>query len=453
MKRRSKWRMVSGHEKLPQYLMLAREQGTDKPSPKEAGWGFTTGTALCAAALSSYYAFDEKIMVSTCDKCVVEIESFEYEPQDLPVLDSLDTLSLELGLEQGPWCCVYKNAGEDPDCTDGLLIAARTSVLSGKDLDRKLERFTQYVTEFKISSCSIPASSEHPTIICLALRGVGVVSCAGLKQEQGSAAINPGPQKMLAQAFCYTTLSQKKMQAQEEDCAVIIYVDIPNGEELARKTFNGRLGIVGGISVLGTTGFVRPMSQEALIEALLVELEQRAACSSLVLMAFGAAGEKQARKLLGIAPEASIQVSNYIGILFDHALKRQVKHIVIAGAPGKLIKLAAGIVYTHSLAADGRREILACEAALMGAPQSLVQELYEAPTCDAAYILSREAGLDALWQRLNDKVLERMLIRATRILDEQEYTQFKLEVLMLHQDGSQLAYSAKSVDLSDKIKE
>lgn len=444
MKKRSDWRMVSGWENLPQYLMLAREQASAQPDPKQAGWGFTTGSAMVAAALASWWALDSEIVISTCDNCLIELESFEYQPEALVKFDNLNAqLKFEdLDLDERPWRCIYKNAGEDPDCTDGLLVAARSCKIQGIQPQVKLEKIKKYADGLDIAHCFISASQDNPALLCLALRGIGTVTKQGLKQEVGTAAINPGPQNMLQKAFSYESLKEER-ESDEKDFAVLIYLDVPEGQSIARKTFNERLGICGGISILGTSGFVRPMSQEALINSLILELDQRMSSSDRILMAFGARGEKHAQALLGIGPEASLQVSNYIGILFDHALKQGASHIVIAGHPGKLIKLTAGIVYTHSLVADGRREILACEAALMGAESWLIQALYEAPTTDAAYELIEAAGLEGFWQRLSDKALERMQNRAIRLLDEAGYQKLQLEIIMLKQDGELLARSIK----------
>ena len=254
-------------------------------------------------------------------------------------------------------CGVIKDSGDDPDITNGTEVVAKVE----------------------------PLQENGPIVFC-AGEGVGTVTEAGLKIPVGEPAINPVPRQMIEDA----------VRSVYGERALKVTVSVPGGEELAKKTFNPRLGIVGGISILGTSGIVRPMSDEALRESLYVELKMRIAQGRKNLVfAFGNQGEEAMKRLF---PNACIvQISNEVGFMLDSALELGAEHILLGGHPGKLSKVAAGVMQTHSKYGDARLEAIITHLARMKAPVELIENVYACKTTDAAMNLIQEAGYHEVW--------------------------------------------------------
>ena len=211
----------------------------------------------------------------------------------------------------------------------------------------------------------------------------------GLKIPKGEAAINPVPRQMIEDA----------VRSVFGNRGAAVTVSIPGGWEIAKKTFNPRLGIVGGLSILGTSGVVRPMSEDALKESLYEELRMRAVQGAeTIVFTFGNQGEEALKRICTGVP--IVQVSNFVGFMLDSALELGVKKLIIGGHPGKLAKIAAGVMQTHSKYADGRREAIITQLALMGADVALLQRIQTCVTTDAIMVLVHEAGFDAVWNRI-----------------------------------------------------
>ena len=306
--------------------------------------GFTTGSCAAAAALACcLWLRDGKCPDQVC---ITVPEGRQYIPSIIPHADGS--------------CGVIKDSGDDPDITKGMEIIAKVELLE-----------------------------EDGEIRFVAGEGVGTITEDGLKIPRGEAAVNPVPRQMIEAAVRGVFGSR----------GAVVTVSIPGGREIAKKTFNPRLGIINGLSVLGTTGVVRPMSEDALKESLYEELKMRAVQGAeTIVFTFGNQGEEALRKICPDQP--IVQVSNYIGFMLDAALELGVKHLIIGGHPGKLAKVAAGIMQTHSKYADGRREAIITQLALMGADVELLQKIQNCVTTDAIMVLLREAGLDAVWNRI-----------------------------------------------------
>ena len=306
--------------------------------------GFTTGSCAAAAALA----------------CCLWLRDGVCPERVSIVVPAGRTYAPEIVMHSGGVCGVIKDAGDDPDITNGMEILARVELLPG---DGPIEF----------------AAGE----------GVGTVTEPGLKIPVGEAAINPVPRAMIEDAV-RSVFGARSAR---------VTVSVPGGEEVARKTFNPRLGIVGGISVLGTTGIVRPMSEEALKESLYEELKMRAAQGHRDLVyTFGNQGEEAMHRLFPGLPV--VQVSNEIGYMLDSAVELGMEGILLGGHPGKLAKVAAGVMQTHSHTADARREAIITQLALMGAPVSLIEAVYACKTTDAAIGVIREAGYADVWNRM-----------------------------------------------------
>ena len=253
----------------------------------------------------------------------------------------------------------------------------------------------------------------------LAGEGIGTVTRNGLKVPKGEPAINPVPRQMIEKAIRSVTGTR----------GAAVTISIPNGEALACKTFNERLGVVGGLSILGTTGIVRPMSEEAVRESLRLELSMcRAEYGAACALVTGYSGETYLKQTY---PNCGgiVLCSNYLGYLLDCAEEMQFTHLLLAGRIGKLIKPAANIMYLHSHTAGGQREILCTHAALAGASRAQVQELYDCPTTKLAQQLLEQFQLsDCVWSSIAEAALENCIWRTHRqittgliLLDESDH--------------------------------
>lgn len=255
-------------------------------------------------------------------------------------------------------CAVRKDGGDDPDVTDGALIFTR------------VER------------------TDTPGIIIDGGEGVGRVTLPGLDQPVGAAAINSTPRRMIGEQM------EAVMAKAGYTGGLRAVISVPEGEALAKRTFNPRLGIVGGISILGTSGIVKPMSEAALLDSLYLEMDQRrAAGTEDLLLTPGNYGESFAREVLGLNLDRWCMCSNYLGAAIDHAAGAGFRSVLVVGHLGKLIKAAAGCMNTHSKTADTRRETLTAHAALAGADRALLRALFDSPTTDAGVELLKQAGL------------------------------------------------------------
>lgn len=319
--------------------------------------GYTTGTCAVAAT----HAACELLLAGEVPSIVAV-----HTPAGIEVL-----LDVEEATSGDGWarCAVRKDAGDDPDVTDGVLVHA----------------------EVRTSSAGVVVEGGV---------GVGRVTRPGLDQPVGAAAINSVPRAMIAE--------QAREAARRHGYVggLLVTISIPDGVRLAKRTFNPRLGIEGGISVLGTTGIVRPMSEDALVSSLQLELrvlyEEGV---SNVLVVPGNYGRAFAAQTLGITDERAVTCSNYVGAVLDEAARLRFASVLLVGHLGKLVKVAGGIMNTHSQVADCRMEILAAHAACMGAPGTMVAAVMDAVTTDAALGILAQEGLlvptmESLMQRM-----------------------------------------------------
>lgn len=214
------------------------------------------------------------------------------------------------------------------------------------------------------------------------------MTAAGLSCRIGEAAINPGPRRMILQAL----EEVRRDHAYEGGFATEIYV--PRGAEIAKRTFNERLGIVGGISILGTTGIVEPMSESSIIETIKLELNVRKEKGHKVLLvAPGNYGLDFLKSEFGFDVDRAVKCSNYIGETLDHSLYLGFERLLLVGHIGKLVKLAAGVMNTHSKIADCRNEIFASHGALAGADQDTVRRIMAARTTQEIHEILAEQGI------------------------------------------------------------
>ncbi len=216
--------------------------------------------------------------------------------------------------------------------------------------------------------------------------GIGRVTKPGLNQPVGQAAINTVPRQMIAQA-CRDMAAQQGYQGGFQ-----VIISIPGGEKLAKKTFNPRLGIEGGLSVIGTTGIVEPMSNAALVDTIRLELNVLAASGAkAVLLSPGNYGETFCRDVLGLDVQHLVLCSNFIGLAVEAAVEKGFEQILLVGHIGKMVKLGIGMLNTHSNVGDGRMETLAACGIEAGVELPVLQALLSCATTDAALYLLHEA--------------------------------------------------------------
>jgi cobalt-precorrin-5B (C1)-methyltransferase len=320
--------------------------------------GYTTGSCATAAAKAA------AVMLLTGER-------IELVRIDTPKGIVLNLEPLEVILTDDYVCCaIRKDSGDDPDDTNGVLVYAK-----------------------------VEKTSEPGIKLCGGI-GVGTVTKPGLACSVGEPAINPTPRKMI------TSELTKVMEEVNYTGGLQVTIFIPEGVEIAKKTFNPRLGIVGGLSVLGTSGIVEPMSERALIETIHVEVKaQKARGNKNLLVFFGNYGEDYTRDVLRLDISDRVTCSNYVGELLDYAVFCGFETLLIIGHAGKLVKLAQGVMNTHSKYADCRTEVMALQAMLHGASKEVGQEIYDCLTTDeVTKILKREGLFEPVMQEVAKKI-------------------------------------------------
>lgn len=254
---------------------------------------------------------------------------------------------------------------------------------------------------------------------------MGRVTKRGLEQPVGSPAINQVPRSMIlreAEEICSET---------DYEGGLLLTVSIPQGQEIAGRTFNPRLGIEGGISVLGTSGIVEPMSEAALIKSIEVEMRQKVENGAAYLLVTpGNYGAAFLREHMDLPFEENMKCSNYVGETLDMAVDMGVKGILFISHIGKFVKVAAGIMNTHSRCADARAEVLAANALRAGISLEGAKEILDTITTDEALAVIRREGLlepvmkeitDRVEYYLNHRAYDRLLLGAVLFSNEYGY--------------------------------
>lgn len=313
-------------------------------------YGYTTGTcaAIAAKAAVKMLLFNddvirEQIVTPAGIRINVDIYDIDYS-------------------DKFAKCAVRKDSGDDPDITNGIMVYAKAELINN-DYD---------------------IIQKEPFIIIDGGVGVGRVTKPGLSQNIGEAAINPVPKKMIYEEVSKVIKEYQHINKKNTG-AIKITIYVPDGDKIAEKTFNPRLGITGGISILGTSGIVEPMSEKALLQSIEVEMKVvKAAGIKNLIITPGNYGEDFIKNTMHFDLSESVKCSNYVGETIDMAVNMGFESILLAGHMGKLVKLAAGIMNTHSHQADARMEIFTAHSALCGAPVDVLRQIMNCITTDEA---------------------------------------------------------------------
>ncbi len=358
--------------------------------------GFTTGTcasaavaAACETLLGGYPVDNIGVTLPEGSTVSFPIEIIEFDGEFAR-------------------CGVRKDAGDDPDVTHGLVIEA-TVRRSDDDL------------------------------VLTAGPGIGIVTRPGLACAVGEPAINPVPRRMIlehAKQICQRHGYEEGLQ---------ISIAAPGGEGISRKTFNPRLGIVGGISILGTTGIVEPMSEKALIETIHVLVNQ-ASCSNpeTILLTPGNYGRAFCLTELVMDVDAGVKIGNFVGETLDYLVEKDFREVLLVGHIGKLVKIAGGSMNTHSLIADARMEILAAHAALAGADRPIITTIMSCLTTrEAIDILLQNHLAKPVFESVAEKVKHHCQMRARQNLT--------VEVVLFSAEDHLMAQTAGAARLIGKL--
>ena len=364
---------------------------------KKLRFGYTTGSCAAAAAKAAAW-----MLLTGQKKEEISLITPKGVALTLPVLD--------ITTEQNRVsCAIRKDSGDDPDVTNGTLVYAEVT------------------------------AKEEPGIAIDGGFGVGRVTKPGLDQSVGSAAINSVPRQMIRENL------EEILTLTDTKWGLNVVISVPEGENLAKKTFNPRLGIVGGISILGTTGIVEPMSEKALVDTIRVELNQRRASGNdYVLLTPGNYGCDFIRAGLALNAEQAVQTSNFIGQSLDICRELGFKGALLVGHIGKLVKIAGGMMNTHSQYGDCRMEILAAHAGIAGLAPEKIGEILQCVACDDALRILKDAGcFEKTMTGLTEKVLFHLRHRAGENME--------IGTILFSKEYGLLAQSDNAMELIEKI--
>ena len=335
-------------------------------------YGYTTGT--CAAAASKAAAM---AMVTGMIPDSIEIDTPKGIHLTLKVSGSFKGKNAAL-------CTVLKDSGDDPDVTNGMPV------------------------------CALVSFSDTDGVIIEGGEGVGRVTKRGLWQAVGEAAINRVPRQMITDEL------QSIIEDFEIKGGFKTEIILPKGRELANRTFNPRLGIEGGLSVLGTSGIVEPMSEEAIVESIHIELKQkRSGRTSPVIITPGNYGADFVKSLIDIKDEEVVKCSNFVGLTIDMLNELKYEEVLFIAHIGKFIKVAGGIMNTHSKEADSRMEILAAAAIQAGIEREGAAKILSCVNTDDGLAVLKENGL-------MEKTMEIVGNKIDFYLNNRSYGNFKL---------------------------
>lgn len=348
--------------------------------------GYTTGSCSAGAAKAA------TIILFNKEKNLNEIEI--ATPKGIDVTMPIESIEK---FDDYVECTILKDGGDDPDNTHGIEIKAmvkKIKPINNKIFqDEELQKFDSVLVE----DSRAEKEDELERVVLKGGTGVGIVTKDGLFIPKGQAAINPVPRKMIKEEVLKVLPPGERVE---------VIISVPQGEKVAKKTFNPRLGIEGGISILGTTGIVYPMSEDALKASIKIEITQKAINNERLVLTFGNLGDNYCKEL-GFKEEEVVTCSNFIGFALETCVSCKVKSIIIVGHIGKMSKIAYGCFNTHSKVNGVRLEVIALELALLGYDMSLVKRVLEEKTCEGAVKMLGD-GYDKLYENIGNKIVQKI---------------------------------------------
>jgi len=331
---------------------------------KKLRYGYTTGTCAAAATKAAAYYMKNKIKIDT-----VDIDTPKGWTVNVPII--------EIGMvDNCGFARVIKDSGDDPDVTNGIEIKSTIGLIPELEVNVK------------------------------GGIGVGIVTKKGLQVPVGDSAINPVPKKMIKNE--YTKIFGENQGAN-------IVIDVPLGQEISKKTLNRKLGIINGISIIGTTGIVEPMSESALIESLHLEIKRLGTERKTMVMILGNYGKNFSKNNVFLENKM-VKVSNFIGDCLDFSVSEGFEKILLIGHIGKLVKVAGGIFNTHSKTADARMEILASHYLLYNENINVFKKIMTSNTTDEAVDYILENGDELFFDKLADTISKKCMERTKNII-------------------------------------
>ena len=378
--------------------MIAMEEYILK-NGKKLRLGYTTGSCAAAAAKAAAW-----MLLTRQKKETISL----HTPKGIDL--NLTVHNAVMGEDRAS-CAIEKDSGDDPDVTKGTLIYATVAL------------------------------RDTPGIRIEGGRGVGRVTKPGLDQPVGAAAINSVPRQMIRENL------EQVCRMADYHGGLFVEISVPEGEALGEKTFNPRLGIVGGISILGTSGIVEPMSEDALVKSIEVEMRQKVAeGAEYLLITPGNYGAAYLREHMDLPLGKSLKCSNYIGQTIDMAQGLGVKGILFVAHIGKFVKVAAGIMNTHSRWADGRAEILAANAIRAGISLEGAKALLDTVTTEEALGILRREGL-------MEKTMAELMARIHSSLNHRANGSMQLEAVVFSNQWGYLGETQNAKQLMTHIKQ
>lgn len=373
-------------------------------SKKELRKGFTTGSCGAAAAKAALY-----MLLTGSVKDEIEIITpggavFRTEVKDI--------------FREGNRvrCAVIKDGGDDPDVTTGLHVTAE--VCAEERIDGPLE--------IRIEGGP----------------GVGRVTLPGLDQPVGNAAINRVPRQMIEKEL------SELAELLDFRGRIRVILSVPGGEAAAERTFNPRLGIEGGISILGTTGIVEPMSTRAILDTIRVELNQRKALGDrIAAVSPGNYGLNFMKETYGYDLNRSVKCSNYVGDTVDMVREMDFRGMLLTGHIGKLIKVSGGIMNTHSKEGDARMELLAAGVIRAGGSMDTLRGILNCRVTEEALGII-QAESPALLRRSMESVMDRILYYLRKRAGEE----LPVECILYSNEFGLLAASPGAMDMLEKLR-
>lgn len=360
--------------------------------------GFTTGSCATAAAKAATI-----MLLSGSEKNYISImtpKGIPYEAKLVNVKHNVDSV-----------CCgVVKDGGDDPDITSGMVIYATVSLMNNEG------------------------------IVIDGGEGVGRITRPGLDQPVGNAAINSVPRSMIENAV------KEVIATYDYEGGIKVIISVPGGDELALKTFNPRLGIEGGISIIGTSGIVEPMSNKAIIDTIKVEIRQQKSMGrDYIAVAPGNYGMDFMKSNYDFDLDKAVKSSNFIGDTIDMAVSEGIKGLVLIGHIGKLIKLSGGIMNTHSREADCRMELMATAALLAGMKSSEVSKILGCLTTDEAYEIVKKQNLEREFMKI-------VMDRIHYYLKKRAEDRIQIECIVFSNEYGLLGETKGAMDMLMEIK-